>query len=79
MSIDKTIYNNGIKGLLSHYEIDSLPEDYEIHKGNFHEMTERVTGEPYNIQKRINLLERIINFFKNLIFTVINKITKNKN
>jgi hypothetical protein len=79
MSIDKTIYNNGVKGLLSHYEIETLPEEYEIHKGNFHEMTEKVTGEPYNAQKRINLLERIISFFRNLIFTVINKITKNKN
>lgn len=44
MAIDKTIYNNGIKGLLSHYEIDSLPTDYEMHKGNFHEMTEKVSG-----------------------------------
>lgn len=79
MPIDKTIYNNGVKGLLSHYEIETLPEEYEIHKGNFHEMTEKVTGEPYNTQKRINLLERIINFIKKLIFTVINKITKNKN
>ena len=41
MAIDKVIYNNGIKGLLSHYEIDSLPSDYEMHKGNFHEMTEK--------------------------------------
>ena len=79
MPIDKTIYNNGVKGLLSHYEIETLSEEYEIHKGNFHEMTEKVTGEPYNAQKRINLLERIINFIKKLIFTVINKITKNKN
>lgn len=72
MSIDKTIYNNGIKGLLSHYEIDNLPEDYEIHKGNFHEMTEKITGEPYKTEKRVS-------FIKKLIFTVINKITKNKN
>ena len=77
MSIDKTIYNNGVKGLLSHYEIETLPEEYEIHKGNFHEMTEKVTGEPYNVQKRINLFNRIINFIKKLIFTVINKNNKN--
>ena len=72
MAIDKNIYNNGIKGLLSHYEIDSLPSDYEIHKGNFHEMTTKVTGE--KAVKKASLLEKLFNFFNSLIFNVICKI-----
>ena len=40
MAIDKTIYNNGIKGLLSYWEIETLPRDYEIFKGMFKEATE---------------------------------------
>lgn len=59
MAIDKVIYNNGIKGLLSHYEIDSLPEDYEVHKGNFHEMTTKITGEKET--KKASFLETLIN------------------
>ena len=72
MAIDKVIYNNGIKGLLSHYEIDSLPSDYEIHKGNFHEMTEKVSGD--KAVKKVGLLEKLFNFFNSLIFNVICKI-----
>ena len=29
MAINQKIYLNGIRGLLSHYEIDTLPENYE--------------------------------------------------
>ena len=51
MAIDKQIYNNGVKGLLSYWEIKSLPRDYEFLKGMFMEATEiregkRVTHKP---------------------------------
>ena len=72
MAIDKVIYNNGIKGLLSHYEIDSLPSDYEMLKGNFHEMTEKISGE--KAVKKAGFLEKQLNFFNSLIFNVICKI-----
>ena len=41
MAIDKNIYNNGTKGLLSHYEIETLPSDYEVYKTMFHDATRR--------------------------------------
>lgn len=41
MAINPTIYRNGIKGLLSHYEIETLPYDYEIYKQMFHDATKR--------------------------------------
>lgn len=69
MAIDRTIYNNGIKGLLSHYEIDSLPIDYEIHKGNFHEMTEKITGikKPLKAKKKLKLfINNAISYIKGI-------------
>lgn len=44
MAIDKQVYNNGIKGLLSYWEIESLPKDYEIFKGMFKEATDIKEG-----------------------------------
>ena len=41
MSIDKRIYNNGINGLLSLWEIESLPRDYEGYKSMFRDATRR--------------------------------------
>ena len=41
MAVDGNIYRNGIKGLLSHYEIDTLPYDYEALKAMFHDATRR--------------------------------------
>ena len=41
MAIDKTIYNNGINGRLSYWEIDSLPSDYEVLKSMFRDATRR--------------------------------------
>lgn len=41
MAIDKKIYNNGINGLLSYWEIDSLPSDYEGLKSMFRDATRR--------------------------------------
>lgn len=41
MPLDKMIYNNGVKGLLSHYEIESLPSEYEVYKSMFHDATSR--------------------------------------
>ena len=45
MAIDKTIYNNGIKGNLSYWEIDSLPRDYAIYKQMFRDATKRKEKE----------------------------------
>lgn len=53
MAIDRNIYNNGIKGLLSYYEIDSLSRDYEIYKGMFREATETRTGIPFKKMSRL--------------------------
>lgn len=41
MAINQQIYQNGVKGLLSHYEIDTLPYDYEVLKSMFHDATRR--------------------------------------
>lgn len=41
MAIDKGIYRNGVNGLLSHYEIETLPRDYEGYKSMFHDATTR--------------------------------------
>jgi len=40
MAIDKTIYNNGINGMLSYWEIENLPRDYEVFKAMFKEATD---------------------------------------
>lgn len=40
MAINQQIYQNGVKGLLSHYEINTLSSDYEIYKSMFHHATE---------------------------------------
>ena len=40
MAIDKTIYNNGVKGMLSYWEIENLPRDYEVFKAMFKEATD---------------------------------------
>lgn len=36
MSINPQIYNDGVNGLLSYDEIESLPRDYEMYKSMFH-------------------------------------------
>ena len=59
MAIDKNIYNNGIKGLLSYYEIDRLPRDYEVYKGMFREATETRTGIPFKKMSRLEEEKRI--------------------
>lgn len=40
MAIDGNIYRNGIKGLLSYWEIENLPRDYEMYKAMFKEATD---------------------------------------
>ena len=40
MAINEQVYRNGIKGLLSYYEIETLPYDYEGYKSMFHHATE---------------------------------------
>ena len=45
MAIDKTIYNNGINGMLSYWEIENLPRDYEVFKAMFKEATEIKEGK----------------------------------
>ena len=37
MAIDKKIYLDGIRGLLSHFEIDNLSRCYEVYKSMFHD------------------------------------------
>ena len=39
MAINPNIYRNGVKGLLSYWEIESLPRDYEVYKAMFKEAT----------------------------------------
>lgn len=39
MAINPQLYLNGIRGLLSHYEIETLPRDYEGFKSFFHHAT----------------------------------------
>ena len=46
MAIDGNIYNNGVKGLLSYYEISALPKDYEMYKPMFWEATWTREGKP---------------------------------
>ncbi len=66
MAIDKTIYNNGINGRLSYWEIDSLPGDYEGLKSMFRdatcrrESTERQNNAWLEQQEKVRkeLLER---------------------
>lgn len=36
MAINEQTYLNGIRGLLSYFEIESLPKDYEGYKSMFH-------------------------------------------
>lgn len=63
MAINQQIYLNGISGLLSHYEIDTLPEDYEIYKSMFHDATER--HQPDN--KRVKCVTKITNFIDKIL------------
>lgn len=61
MAINQQIYLNGIRGLLSHYEIDTLPEDYEAYKPMFHDATERRQGTKHGKGE-----SKIINFIKSI-------------
>lgn len=50
MAINPQIYKNGVKGLLSHYEINTLSSDYEVYKSMFHHATslkEKMDGNNY--------------------------------
>ncbi len=40
MAVNEQIYLNGIRGLLSHYEIETLPHDYEGYKSMFYHARE---------------------------------------
>ena len=40
MAINEQTYLNGIRGLLSYFEIESLPKDYEGYKPMFHHARE---------------------------------------
>ena len=58
MAIDKNIYNNGINGQLSFWEIDSLPYDYEGYKSMFKDATaRRMEKDGYNPPKVMSRLE----------------------
>ena len=62
MAVNQQIYLNGIRGLLSHYEIDTLPEDYEIYKSMFHDTTKRHDNEDFK-PKNDSIITRIIKKF----------------
>lgn len=52
MPINQQTYINGIRGLMQHCEIDSLPRDYEGYKAMFHHarklMEERIEMKAEN-------------------------------
>ena len=52
MAIDKGIYNNDINGLLSEWEIETLPMDYEGYKSMFRDATRR--RENNKLEKKMN-------------------------
>ena len=60
MAIDKNIYNNGINGLLSYYEIETLSRDYEVYKGMFREATETRTGIPFRKMSRLKMKAKFV-------------------
>ena len=61
MAIKHQINLNGIRGLLSHYEISTLPDDYEMYKPMFHDATERrQKAEPKKIVKIIRFIKKIL-------------------
>jgi hypothetical protein len=53
MAIDKKIYNNGINGRLSYWEIESLPSDYEGLKSMFKDATRRKNMSGFEKEKRM--------------------------
>ena len=63
MAINENIYRNGVRGLLSHYEIDTLPEDYEMHKSMFHHATELKEKRDEEKKKVNNFLKTLKIFF----------------
>ena len=63
MAINENIYRNGVRGLLSHYEINSLPEDYEMHKSMFHHATELKEKRDKEKKKENNFLKTLKFFF----------------
>lgn len=63
MAINKNIYRNGVRGLLSHYEINSLPEDYEMHKSMFRHATELKEKRDEEKRKENKILKTLKFFF----------------
>lgn len=49
--VNENIYRNGVRGLLSHYEIETLPDDYNVYKSMFHEATTRKQPDDKYIRK----------------------------
>ena len=62
MAVNQQIYLNGIRGLLTHYEIDTLPEDYEAYKPMFHDATEKHQGTKHRKDE-----SKITNFIKSIL------------
>lgn len=62
MAVNQQIYLNGIRGLLSHYEIDTLPEDYEAYKPMFHDAAEKHQGTKHRKDE-----SKITNFIKSIL------------
>ena len=58
MAIDKVIYNNGINGMLSYWEIENLPRDYEVFKAMFKEATDTKNHRKQDAYKPMSRLKQ---------------------
>ena len=58
MAIDKAIYVNGINGMLSYWEIENLPRDYEVYKAMFKEATDVKNGIKQDTHKPMSRLKQ---------------------
>ena len=59
MAIDKNIYNNGIKGFLSYWEISNLPYDYEGYKSMFRDATKRRESSELQRKSHISMKDDV--------------------
>ena len=74
MAIDKTIYNNGVKGMLSYWEIENLPRDYEVFKAMFKEATDTKNHIKQDTHKPMSRLKQ-----ERRMFQVLSRATYGMN
>ena len=70
MAIDKAIYNNGINGMLSYWEIENLPRDYEVFKAMFKEATDTRECRKQDIHKPMSKIK-----YEKRMFQVLSRAT----